>query len=82
MIRQMRVEADAFDMDEYLHTIARYIGGHVSHTQSRAHRDDEETQFLVGDVEQWNWEKLGRLAARHTHRAPVSEHLYVPLHLP
>lgn len=80
MTRQMRREADAFDVDELMHRVARCIGGSVNRAPQRAGRVEAEADHAVsGDVELWHWDQLGALAARHSHRAPVSEHMLGPL---
>ena len=82
MTRNMRIEADAFDTDEYLHRIARFIGGQVSLGASRGAARigaGDDSELVTGDIDAWDWDRLGEVAARHTRRAPVPEFLLGPL---
>lgn len=83
MTRTRRVGADAFDMDDYLHRVAQYMGGHVvsGSDQRRAAQDVAAEAVATGDRELWDWEKLGRVAAQHTRRAPIPDFLLGPLHV-
>lgn len=75
MTRTRRVGADAFDMDDYLHRVAQFIGGHV--VSGRRTRDEDA--LASGDTELWDWDKLGAVAAQYTRRAPIPEFMLGPL---
>lgn len=77
MTRTRRVGADAFDMDDYMHRVAQFIGGHV--VSGRARQTASEAEFVSGDTELWDWDKLGSVAAQHSRRAPIPEFLLGPL---
>jgi len=80
MTRTMRIDADAFDMDEYMQKVAHFIGGSTVAVSSRPDESaDDMSQIFTGDTDTWNWDRLGLLAARHSRRAPVAEHLLGPL---
>lgn len=83
MTRTMRIDADAFDMDEYMQKVAHFIGGTTSHGSSRQNEAtdgvEDVSQMFRGDADTWRWDRLGLLAARHSRRAPVAEHLLGPL---
>ena len=83
MTRTMRIDADAFDMDEYMQKVAHFIGGTTVAGSSRRNEssvgNEDESHIFTGDTDSWNWERLGLLAARHSRRAPVAEHLLGPL---
>lgn len=70
MTRQMRLEADAFDLDEFMHKVSHVLG-------TRAILS--ENQMDTDSIDSWDWTKLGKIAARHSRRAPVPEHLFGPL---
>jgi len=80
MTRTMRLDADAFDMDEYMQKVAHFIDGTTATASSRIDESaDDMSHMFNGDTDTWNWDRLGLLAARHSRRAPVSEHLLGPL---
>ncbi|KAI3628204.1 hypothetical protein CBS14141_002205 [Malassezia furfur] len=77
MTRTRRIGADAFDMDDYMHRVAQFIGGHVVSGRRNARGDDDA--LASGDTELWDWDKLGSVAAQYTRRAPIPEFLLGPL---
>ncbi|CAO1638176.1 unnamed protein product [Parajaminaea phylloscopi] len=96
MARHMKFNANAFDMDEYLARVAKFIGGSTrpvggrSQARTRASGTQRGTQGDGSDagaddddgdedIEAWNWNRLGEVAARHSRRAPVADHLLGPL---
>lgn len=70
MTRQMRLEADAFDLDEFMHKVSHII---------RKRTNLSENKMDTDSINCWDWTKLGKIAARHSRRAPVPEHLLGPL---
>lgn len=66
MTRQMRLDADAFDVDEFMHKVAQSL-----RTDRAFDAMDENAEF--------DWTRIGQIAAKHSRRAPVSEHLFGPL---
>jgi len=85
MTRTMRVGADAFDLDDFMHRVARFMGGEARLARrgqrAGAATQDEliDEELAAGDVASWDWGRLGALAAQHTRRAPVSDFLLGPL---
>lgn len=75
MTRTRRVGADAFDMDDYMHRVAQFIGGHAVSGRRRG----EDDAFVSADMELWDWEKLGSVAAQYTRRVPVPDFMLGPL---
>ncbi|WFC98727.1 hypothetical protein MYAM1_001459 [Malassezia yamatoensis] len=76
MTRTRRVGADAFDLDEYMHRVAQFIGGHASSARRGLREVDD---FNAADTELWDWKKLGNVAAQYSHRAPIPDFLLGPL---
>ena len=77
MTRQMRLEADAFDVDEFMHLVSRLLGAGIVSLQESSL--DAETSMETANTESWDWARLGRLAVRHSRRVPIADHLLGPL---
>ena len=81
MARNLKIEA-GFETDDYLKRCLSLIGGEVRMMGRNSRRrganddvdadDDEEGER---SVDGWDWEKLGRLAAKRTKRAPTLDFL-------
>lgn len=89
MARKMRLNANAFDVDEYIARVAKLIGGTVCGAGNATRRSGNRKASVMepsedddgddDDVDCWEWQKLGEMAARHSRRAPVMDHLLGPL---
>lgn len=81
MTRNMRIESDTFDIDDFMHRTARYMGGEVHHTRNGAQSTEAriDADLAAADADAWDWNRLGRLAARFSRRAPVLDLLLGPL---
>lgn len=89
MAKNMKLNANAFDVDEYIGRVARFIGGSATagtqrstRRRSRAQESDEDEDDDADDMEDyasWNWHRLGSIASRYSRRAPTMDHLLGPL---
>lgn len=105
--RDMKLNTNAFDVDEYINRLATFIGGSARRaTGGRSSRataaagpsngnrrrqrvaannsdesegDEDDVGGVDEDVDSWHWMRLGKLAARHSRRAPTMDHLLGPL---
>jgi hypothetical protein len=90
MARSVKLNSNAFDIDEYISRVARFIGGsaratgHAGRTGRAGRRSgvqagDEEDEDVMDldddDLDSWNWQRLGTIAAGLTKRAPTMDHL-------
>ncbi|EST08061.1 Non-structural maintenance of chromosome element 4, C-terminal [Kalmanozyma brasiliensis GHG001] len=80
MAKKMKLNADAFDTHEFVSRIARYVGGEAAAQRRTARGDsDDEDDEAEGNVNEWDWAKLGRLAASVSRRAVTMDFLLGPL---
>ncbi|WFD29126.1 hypothetical protein MSPP1_000131 [Malassezia sp. CBS 17886] len=86
--RTMRLESNAFDMDDFLYRIACCVGGELHAPQRERRRSDAdgvvETEPAIASLaraEGWDWARLGSIAAQHSRRAPAPEFLLGPLQM-
>lgn len=82
MARNMKLSANAFDVEEYITRVATFIGGSARNNPASTRRragSAEADDFAADDLESWNWQRLGEIAARNSRRAPVMDHLLGPL---
>ncbi|GAA5915716.1 Smc5-Smc6 complex subunit NSE4 [Sporobolomyces salmoneus] len=81
--RQLKIDADAFDTDEFLVRLAHFMGGRVIGTGGRAGgrrgrragSDEEEEE------KPWAWGKVGKVLSGESKRPAILEHMYGPLQL-
>ncbi|PWZ03645.1 hypothetical protein BCV70DRAFT_154748 [Testicularia cyperi] len=78
MARKMKLNADAFDTNEFVTRLARYLGGEAAPVRSAGSGDDDDARQRVED---WDWAKLGRLAAGYSRRAVSIDFLLGPLEI-
>ncbi|CAD6887788.1 unnamed protein product [Tilletia controversa] len=78
MARTLKTNADAFDTDSFLSRVARVVGGQVR-SGARRGADDLDDDEAVLAANEWNWDELGRLAAKHSRRAVSLDFLLGPL---
>ncbi|KAK0525562.1 hypothetical protein OC842_005463 [Tilletia horrida] len=78
LARTLKTNADAFDTDSFLTRVARLMGGQVRAAGRRGGEelDDEEAALAANE---WDWDALGRIAARHSRRAVTLDFLHGPL---
>lgn len=85
MAKSMKLGADDFDIDDFVVRLARFMGGTArplgvnpagGAAQRRRSRslDDSDAEDDE-DVEQWEWDKLGRLAGQFSKRAAAMDFL-------
>ncbi|KAE8231583.1 hypothetical protein CF326_g3398 [Tilletia indica] len=78
MARTLKTNAEAFDTDSFLARVARVMGGQLRSGARRGANDmDDEEAVLAAN--EWNWDELGRLAAKHSRRAVSLDFLLGPL---
>ncbi|PWN47094.1 hypothetical protein IE53DRAFT_321835 [Violaceomyces palustris] len=78
MARAMKMDVDAFDVEEYLSRLARWIGGSSRASGGIMNHGDDDDEEGQG-CNDWDWDKLGRLAAKYSRRAPTMDFLLGPL---
>ena len=69
MARNLKIDT-GFEIDDYLKRVASLIGGTLQAASRNALLDDEEDEEGGGE-EGWDWQALGRRAAKRTKRAPT-----------
>ena len=77
MARNLKIEA-GFETDDYLKRCLSLIGGEVrmmGRNSRRRDADDDDDEGGERSVDGWEWEKLGRLAAKRTKRVPTMDFL-------
>ncbi|GAA5899950.1 hypothetical protein JCM5296_001924 [Sporobolomyces johnsonii] len=86
--RQLKIDADAFDIDEFLVRLTKFMGGSVGgrgavRTRKRAANDDESEDELdeEGAARSLAWGKVGKVLSGESKRPAVLEHMYGPLQL-
>ncbi|GAA6015967.1 hypothetical protein JCM11491_007128 [Sporobolomyces phaffii] len=83
--RQLKIDADAFDTDEFLVRLANFMGQSVGaasraeRRNRRVARDDSENGGA--DETPWLWGKVGKVLSGESKRPAVLEHMYGPLQL-
>ena len=88
MAQSLRANTATIDMDEFMNKIALYVGGGGAKmgasTQAggsrrkgrRARGEDEESdEDELDAADDWNWDKLGRLATKFSRRVPTVDSL-------
>lgn len=70
MARNLKLDANAFDIDEYVARVARFMGGTLR-APGRLEDDDDGEE----PEREWNWDRLGRAAAKFSRRAPTMDFL-------
>ncbi|KAK0543914.1 hypothetical protein OC861_005922 [Tilletia horrida] len=82
MARTLKMNADAFDTDSFLARVARVVKGQVRsggggrRNRGRDDIDDEEAAHIANE---WDWDALGRIAAKYSQRAVSLDFLHGPL---
>ncbi|EPQ26014.1 uncharacterized protein PFL1_06467 [Pseudozyma flocculosa PF-1] len=95
MMKTVKLDGGAFDVDDYLGRLARFMGGSAAPLRpgpsarnrganGHASSDDDDDDGAgesgdADDVERWDWDKLGRTAAKYSRRAPALDFLLGPL---
>lgn len=72
MARNLKIEA-GFETEDYLKRCMDFIGGDLKTTGRNTSNDDDMEDERPAN--EWEWEKLGRLAAKRTRRAPTLDFL-------
>lgn len=71
MARNLKIET-GFEIDDYLNRVTNLLGGTLRTTGRNIMTQDE----LDGElIEKWDWQGLGRRAAKRTKRAPTMDFL-------
>ncbi|KAL9938971.1 hypothetical protein V8E36_001784 [Tilletia maclaganii] len=78
MARTLKTNVDAFDTDSFLNRVARTMGGQARAAGRRGanEMDDEEAASMANE---WDWDALGRVAAKYSRRAVTLDFLNGPL---
>ncbi|GAA5955872.1 hypothetical protein JCM3765_000025 [Sporobolomyces pararoseus] len=85
--RQLKIDADAFDTDEFLIRLAHFMGGRVgaaarhARRNRRAAQDDSDEEGGIDGEKPWAWGKVGKVLSGESKRPAVLEHMYGPLQL-
>lgn len=77
MARNLKIET-GFEIDDYLSRVANLLGGNVRAAGRHFMTQDEEEEDELEDrdsIENWDWQGLGRRAAKRTKRAPTLDFL-------
>lgn len=76
--KSMKLDTASFDIEEYMLSLAKFIGGDLRAAGAHRnvnHSSQEEDELEGGNTERWDWDKLGRAAARYSRRAPTIDFL-------
>ncbi|KAN0061206.1 hypothetical protein ACQY0O_006941 [Thecaphora frezii] len=91
MMKTVKLDGGAFDVDDYVTRLARFVGGQAAPIRPQAlrnghanggggdHSDEDSEVEDEKDPERWDWDKLGRTAASFSRRAPTLDFLLGPL---
>jgi hypothetical protein len=71
--RQMKVDQNAFDVDEFIGRLKRTLGS----SRKRARADDEMDENDEEENGFGDWEKLGWMGVKHSRRVCLPDFLYV-----
>jgi len=80
--RQLKIDADAFDTDEFLVRLAHFMGGSIgaaaraARRNRRAAQDDSDDEEGNGE-KPWAWGKVGKVLSGESKRPAVLEHMCV-----
>lgn len=70
MAQNIKID-NSFDVEEYLDRVAQFMGGQTRPVGARDDEPGDLDEHPELDAGTWDWEKLGRVAAGHSRRAPV-----------
>lgn len=79
--RQLKIDADAFDTDEFLIRLTHFMGGSVGAGARAARRNrraaqDDSDDDMANDVEKpWAWGKVGKVLSGESKRPPILDHM-------
>lgn len=81
--RQLKIDADAFDTDEFLVRLAHFMGGRIgaagrnARRNRRAAQDDSDDEGGNDAEKPWAWGKVGKVLSGESKRPAVFEHMSV-----
>ena len=76
--KSMKLDSESFDIEEYMVSLAKFIGGGLRSVGGQTNQSSmEEDELEGGNLERWDWDKLGRTAARYSRRVPTIDFLWV-----
>lgn len=87
MAKKMKLNTDAFDTNEFVTRLARYLGGEalpvraVGAETATAQNSDDDEENDTSNVDAWDWNKLATLAAGYSRRAVTIDFLLGPLEI-
>lgn len=74
--KSMKLDSESFDIEEYMVSLAKFIGGGLRSVGGQTNQSSmEEDELEGGNLERWGWDKLGRTAARYSRRVPTIDFL-------
>lgn len=65
--RQMKIEADAFDVDDYIDRLKALLG----HSRPAAFVDSDDDEQPMDSIATFDWKKVANLAIRYSRRTPA-----------
>lgn len=71
--RQLKLDANAFDTDEFLAKLSQFMGGQKARAGSEDRGVDEAVELNQ------RWTKVGRALAMESRRVPALDHMCVPV---
>lgn len=75
LVRNLKIDT-GFEIEDYLKRCASMLGGTLLATGRNAtQQDDFDDDDGAEGVEDWDWQRLGRKAAKRTRRAPTLDFL-------
>ncbi|GAA5942832.1 Smc5-Smc6 complex subunit NSE4 [Sporobolomyces koalae] len=84
--RQLKIDADAFDTDEFLVRLAHFMGQSIGAAARAARRNrraaqDSDDEGESSGEKPWAWGKVGKVLSGESKRPAILEHMYGPLSL-
>lgn len=76
--RQLKLDANAFDTEDFLAKLRQFMGSRTGKKKSRARagsEDGEQNEEMEDVVQQWT--KVGRVLAMESRRVQTSDHMCV-----
>ena len=79
--RQLKIDADAFDTDEFLIRLTHFMGGSVgagaraARRNRRAAQDDSDDEMADAGEKPWAWGKVGKVLSGESKRPPILDHM-------
>lgn len=78
MAKKIKLNQDAFDTQEFITRLARFLGGEAAPLRGSVARDDSDDEQQA-QVDRWEWQKLSQLSSSLSRRAITIDFLLGPL---